>query len=447
MRNTDSNTEQSTMPSQAAERKRKDLTNAERTAVLQELLARSTHGELQRGALSEVAVSFGVHTRTIARLWARAQASKQDGKPMDVSTRKQNSGRKKRNNSEAIERLRTSPHDQRGTLRAASEVSGVSHMRVWRMVQSGELRPHSNATKPLLDERVRAERLAFCKSFVNMSSLHFHDMYDCVHLDEKWFYLTASNRRYYLTADEEPPLRVARSKRFITKVMFLVAVARPRFDRTKGEWFDGKVGLWPLITHEAAERSSRNRPKGAIVTKPIASVDSTVYRTFLIDKVLPAIVACWPAESRAATVFLQQDNARPHIAGNDPAFVAAVATSGLDIRLRNQPPNSPDLNVLDLGFFTAIQSLQQRIQQRNIDDLIRAVEQAFGATTRRTLNNVFLSLQNVMDEIIANNGGNNFQLRHMSKERLEREGRLPVSIAVSDAVAAALAFENGSFVT
>lgn len=424
---------------------RKDLSNAERTAMLEELLGRSTEGKIRHGALGEVAGLFGVHPRTVSRLWSRAQEFRQPGQPMNVATRKHLSGRKKEDHSDTIERLRRTPHDQRGTLRAAAEACGVSHTQVWRMVKSGELRPHTNATKPLLEERVREQRVAFCKTFIDRESMRYHDMYDCVHLDEKWFYLATSNRRYYLISGESPPLRVARSKRFVTKVMFLVAVARPRFDANTGAWFDGKVGMWPLTTQVPAARASRNRPRGTLVTKTIASIDTSVYKSFLIDKVLPALVECWPAADRERTVFLQQDNARPHIAVNDLDFLAAVSRTGLDVRLRNQPPNSPELNVLDLGFFTAIQSLQQRIQQRNIDELVGAVETAFRGTSRRALNNVFLTLQTVMDQIIQYKGGNDFQLRHMSKERLERDGRLPVSISVSDDVAAVLSFDSGLF--
>lgn len=55
---------------------------------------------------------------------------------------------------------------------------------------------------------------------------------------------------------------------------------------------------------------------------------------------------------------MQQDNARPHNVNDDPELIAACTADGWDIRLVNQPPNSPDTNILDLGFFNSIQSLQ-----------------------------------------------------------------------------------------
>ncbi|GJR41587.1 hypothetical protein Tco_1309690 [Tanacetum coccineum] len=53
-------------------------------------------------------------------------------------------------------------------------------------------------------------------------------------------------------------------------------------------------------------------------------------------------------------VLIQQDNVKPPIDVHDGDF---FREDRFDIRLRFQPPNSPDLNVLDLGFVGATQSL------------------------------------------------------------------------------------------
>jgi len=79
-------------------------------------------------------------------------------------------------------------------------------------------------------------------------------------------------------------------------------------------------------------------------------------RSYLIGKVLKAIVRRWPRELRGQTIYIQQDNAPSHVPGDDEEFAMAVAQIGLDIQLVNQPANSPDLNVLDLGFFASLQS-------------------------------------------------------------------------------------------
>ncbi|XP_024627974.1 uncharacterized protein [Medicago truncatula] len=194
-------------------------------------------------------------------------------------------------------------------------------------------------------------------------------MHNIVHIDEKWFYITKKSMHYYLLPDEEEPLRTCKSKNFIAKVMFLVAVARPRFDAEGNEVFSGKIGVFPFVTQEPAKRNSVNRAAGTLETKPITSVTKEVSRTFLIEKVLPAIREKWPEDCVRDPIFIQQDNARTHIDHNDAEFCEAAKLGGFDIRLMCQPPNSPDLNVLDLGFFSAIQSLQYKKLQKLLMNL------------------------------------------------------------------------------
>ncbi|GJZ05793.1 hypothetical protein Tco_0539586 [Tanacetum coccineum] len=209
--------------------------------------------------------------------------------------------------------------------------------------------------------------------------------------------------------------------------MFLAAVARPRYDDFGNKVFSGKIGIFPLTTLEPAKRSSKNRVAGTLETKPILSVTKDVTRLWLIEKVLPAIRAKWPT-SHTGPIFIQQDNAKPHIAVNDSEFVKAASHDRFDIRLRFQPPNSPDLNVLDLGIFRAIQSLQEQESLRNIDELLSAVQTTFENMPSHELNNVFLTLQTCIKEMMKIHGGNNYQTPHIGKGRLARQGNLPLQI-------------------
>ncbi|GAA0167310.1 hypothetical protein LIER_22271 [Lithospermum erythrorhizon] len=97
--------------------------------------------------------------------------------------------------------------------------------------------------------------------------------------------------------------------------------------------FDGKIEMF-------AKRSSNNRPVGILETKPILSVTKDITRSWLIDKVLPAIREKWPESSRNSPIFIQQDNAKSHIDPSDLQFLEASKLDGFDIRLRCQPPNS-----------------------------------------------------------------------------------------------------------
>ena len=83
-------------------------------------------------------------------------------------------------------------------------------------------------------------------------------MFNVVHVDEKWFYLTDESGRCYLELDEPEPHQQVKTKSLITKIMFLAAVARPRFDQHTNEWFNGKIGIWTFLKQEHAKRNSKN---------------------------------------------------------------------------------------------------------------------------------------------------------------------------------------------
>nr|CCA19012.1 mariner transposase putative [Albugo laibachii Nc14] len=124
-----------------------------------------------------------------------------------------------------------------------------------------------------------------------------------------------------------------------------------------------------------------------MITKPI-SVDKEAYRAALIDK---------------------EDNAKPHLPPNDPDIVAAGTDGGWNIRLQCQPPNSPDFNVLYLGFFNSIQALQHQKYPKTIDELIECVTESFKELMPSTLNSVYLTLQSVLQESLKYDGGNQFK--------------------------------------
>ncbi|KAF0708326.1 hypothetical protein AaE_013262 [Aphanomyces astaci] len=84
-----------------------------------------------------------------------------------------------------------------------------------------------------------------------------------VHVDEKWFCVTKVKRTLYLYDDEVLAGRAAKSKKFITKVMFLAVVACPRYDPHKKKMFDGKIGICPFVEKGVAHKqeSFERRPR------------------------------------------------------------------------------------------------------------------------------------------------------------------------------------------
>ena len=218
--------------------------------------------------------------------------------------------------------------------------------------------------------------------------------------------------------------------------MFLGAVATPQWDNHKNCMFDGKLGIWPFTEVVEAQRTSANRPAGTLITKALSAVTAPVYRQWLIKWLLPVIKEKFLLSTRL--IKIQQDNARLHIQPQDPTFLQAAQRLGLNVELVYQPPNSPDRNVLDLGYFNSIQSLQEEEAPTNIDELVEVVENSYAKLNTHKLNNVFLTLQKVMEAVILCSGSNSYKLSHISKEALERRGELPINITVSSPLRARL---------
>ena len=103
--------------------------------------------------------------------------------------------------------------------------------------------------------------------------------------------MTKKSKSYYLLPEEEESLRTCQSKIFIRKAMFIIAVARPRFDKEGNVTFSGKIGVFPLVTKQQTQRRSQNREAGTLETKPIATVKKETIRAYLVEKIIPSIQA------------------------------------------------------------------------------------------------------------------------------------------------------------
>ena len=76
-----------------------------------------------------------------------------------------------------------------------------------------------------------------------------------------------------------------------------------------------------------------------------------VYHELLISKLLPAIVEKWPWTDRLSRkIWIQQDGAKSHINTDDKEFKEALQDQEINVDLYTQAANSPDVNLLDLGF-------------------------------------------------------------------------------------------------
>ncbi|ETN03780.1 hypothetical protein PPTG_15976 [Phytophthora nicotianae INRA-310] len=232
--------------------------------------------------------------------------------------------------------------------------------------------------------------------------------------------MTEADRSIYLAPGEAPPHRTVQSKRFITKMMFMAAVMRPVFAEDGSLIFDG---MWPFTERVPAKKSSRNQPAGTLITKAV-NVGRREQRAMLIYNVIPAIKMKCPAFLKGVPLIIQQDGARCHVEPNDPAILAACRADGWDICIEMQPSNSPDTNILDLGYFRSIQALQYEESPNSIDELIECTIASYQNLQPETLEDTFVSLQKVMECIIQDLGNNSYKRPHIGKSKLRKAGLL-----------------------
>ncbi|XP_057537379.1 uncharacterized protein LOC130815059 [Amaranthus tricolor] len=225
---------------------------------------------------------------------------------------------------------------------AIARVLGVSQSTVWRWKKQKYIRKHTNTIKPLVNDKNKLDKLIFCLISCildeHTNNFTFNDMSNVVHIDEKLFYITRTDigrlyfkqgpnymhmyvlrfrnsaikaeslgsnvkcdptsrtqQIYYLTLGEVEQHREIQSKRFVPKIMFMCAIARP--------------------------------------------------------------------------IFSNEDD--------DIVFREAATLDGFSFHLVQQPPNSPDMNLLDLRFFRSIQALQHQKLACNYAQLVMAVNATF----------------------------------------------------------------------
>lgn len=167
-----------------------------------------------------------------------------------------------------------------------------------------------------------------------------------------------------------------------------------------------------MARQEPAKRSDVNRVTGTLETKHITSINRDVIKSYLIEKVVPSIKEKWPRDGSSQSIFIQQNNARTYINCDDEEFHRVATEDEFDIRLMYQPLNSLDLNILDLVFFSSIQSLQHTEVSKSIDKLINVVVKAYEIFLKIISNYVFLTLQSCTIEIMRTRGSHNYKTSH-----------------------------------
>ncbi|XP_074373784.1 uncharacterized protein LOC141714147 [Apium graveolens] len=370
-----------------------------------------------QGAVKDVAIKYNVTARTIRYIWSLAKKQKAAGQSYNMATKGHNSGRK---------RIQVAPNAKdinmgdRSCIRDLAAKLNVSSSTCGRMIKRGDIKPHTNPLHPGLKEPNLLQRMEWVLNLLMgdtaQTKRQYKTMFDFVHINEKWFYLSKKSQRAYLEKNEKGKYRSAKSSKFIPKVMFTAAVARPGFNAQGECIFDGKLGIFPFTYQEPAKRTSKYRGKGTIITKVVESVGRKETRNMLINQIVPAIIQKWQPSEGPKVIFIQEDNARTHISQADEEWQQVHQQGDFTFILVQQPPNSPDLNILNLGFFRSIQSLMHKKMPKDIDSMMNAVHEAFYQLDASTLADVWLSYQYVMNEVLKVKGSNDYLVPHVNKK-------------------------------
>ena len=242
-------------------------------------------------------------------------------------------------------------------------------------------------------------------------------------MDEKWFYAHPGGSLLYLPPGVQPPVLRVKHKRHIPKVMFLAALGQPTAN------FNGSVGIWPVQKLYTPKRASRAHPRENNQLVPYLKecvMDGEVFVRMIKEDYIPKVVELGSVMLQAKpvgaklTVWSQLDNAGGHGLGftlEEINRLGATCHPHIRIHFYTQPPNSPDMNILDLGAWNSLQRAvkpvvyqHQTPHATNQSQIISAVTTSFIEwNAREKCEKLFDTLQAFMAELLLSGGDNQDQ--------------------------------------
>jgi hypothetical protein len=271
-------------------KKRVAMTKQLKREVFMVCIVRVSRGILPIGSFKAVGDHFQIDPKTVGKLWKSTMIQVngyQPNLPIDppfiaanlpttvFDTKFKNAGRKPQYEPETVlQEIEIIDPNKRRSIRSLAGALGISKSSIGSMKKEKKLRVYTMSLKPKLNDEHYLNRLYHCISKINrntingVTGLKYKIFYNEVHVDEKWFFLVQDGGRYYLTADEAPRHTISvQHKSHITKVMFLCALARPRYNNTTRQWFDGLIGIYPVGEFNMYKRGSRYHARGDTISK------------------------------------------------------------------------------------------------------------------------------------------------------------------------------------
>lgn len=258
---------------------------------------------------------------------------------------------------------------------------------------------------------------------------------DCIHADEVWFYLYDLKGKYILLPEVIAEGYVDRaflnhcvsSRGNISKIMYLIVVARPRPEYR----FDGKLACIPVIEWRRAIRNSCLRPAGTWEMKAV-SMDAPFYLQLFEEIVAPAIVEKmnW-ISSRPRHIRWQDDNASSHckrdmverLQEKMDLLVVANMPGVLTMSKSTQVPRSPNTNVLDGGINRSIGSDISKLPKKSLSELHATVMAAWDKLDPLKIERLF-AMVTCTAKVYARSGGRRLKNPSVGLRTAQRKGRL-----------------------
>jgi hypothetical protein len=413
-----------------------DLRQCEKFTIIIITRANTHGGKLKYGVLRQIADMLDRKYPTVAGFYRKVKGSELPIDELIQSARHKCGSPCKYDREELIALIKALPVTERQCIRDIAFRIGCGPKLVFVLCKSGALRRTVSSIRPHLKDRHKQARLQYSLSNAwwcpFASQWYFRNFHDVIFMDEKWFYITRVRNVYYLTPDEPLVERSCTHKSHIGKIMFLCLVSRPWL-RGGDNDYRGLIGCIPVIHWKVAKNNSCNRPAGT--RYPVhRKLTKASYLDLFIKKCLPRINKYTPPEMRACTIYIQHDNAKPHLGLdlNHPEIVAYCQQKGLKLAMLAQPAQSPDLNILDLSFFRTMQSNQLKLTSLDLCALIVNVKLAFLSYDPVLLNKAYLTMMDIMNEILKSDGDNKFKIPHHNKDWYIRNHCLPIFLSVFD---------------
>ncbi|XP_074314892.1 uncharacterized protein LOC141651065 [Silene latifolia] len=333
------------------------------------LLQKSNDGKLPFGAIREAAERFCLSDKSISNMWKLAKKPRLVGDKLDVKSGRIGNKNRKRILPD-IEHIKSLHSSKRNTIERVSKNCGVSVGTVQSWVNEGLLKHHSSPLHPKLSDLHKEQRL-------------LHSLKSLVVRAQVQEFLDLNSIPFTEIIFDEMSNTIHMDEKwfFITsdnECVYIVEGEEPPYRSCQSKRFLTKVMFM------------------SAVSRPIYGADG--------ELIFDGKIGMFPFKHEV------------------PAARNSI----------NRPRGTMETKPIDSITKQALQSLQSSSAYKTVDELVNEVMQAFLDYSPTKLNNIFLSLQAVMIEIMMRKGHNDFALPHMGKGHLAAIGMLPRNLVVNE---------------